>query len=133
MLIMVLLLLRIGFPQNLMDLLTDVLNLLNESGSFVGLRLNMGRICLCGCKRECDINGTQGLESQTHLKGDMADGAIESLVVVVLNIWKTLIPCTWILGFIHAQDVHNHLIDDLCFTIGLRVEGSGFGDLGVQQ
>jgi hypothetical protein len=29
--------------------------------------------------------------------------------------------------------VHNHLIDDLCLAIGLRVEGSGFSGLGVQQ
>jgi hypothetical protein len=50
-LIMALLVLSIGFLQNLMDLLVDVLNLLNESGGFVGLRLNMGRVCLCGCKR----------------------------------------------------------------------------------
>jgi hypothetical protein len=51
MLIMALLVLSIGFLQNLMDLLADVLNLLNESGGFVSLRLNMGRFFLCGCKR----------------------------------------------------------------------------------
>jgi hypothetical protein len=50
-LIMSLLVLSIGFLQNLMDLLEDVLNPLNESGGFVGLRLNMGRVCLCGGKR----------------------------------------------------------------------------------
>jgi hypothetical protein len=58
---------------------------------------------------------------------------MESPVVVVLNIGKTLIPCTWMLRVIHAQDVHNHPIDDLCLAIGLRVEGSGFSELGVQQ
>jgi hypothetical protein len=63
----------------------------------------------------------------------MVGGAMESPVVVVLNIGKTLIPCTWILRVIHAQDVHNHLIDDLYLAIGLRVEGSGFSELGVQQ
>jgi hypothetical protein len=63
----------------------------------------------------------------------MVGGAMESPVVVVLNIGKTLIPCTWMLRVIHAQDVHNHLIDDLCLAIGLRVEGSGFSELGVQQ
>jgi hypothetical protein len=36
-----------------------------------------------------------------------------------------------ILGIVHAQDMHNHLVDDLGFTIRLGVEGSGFGDLGV--
>jgi hypothetical protein len=51
MLIMALLVLNIGFLQNCMDLLEDVLNLLNESGGFFGLKLNMGRIFLCGCKR----------------------------------------------------------------------------------
>jgi hypothetical protein len=63
----------------------------------------------------------------------MAVGAMESHVVVVLNIGNTLIPCTKILRVIHAQDVHNHLIDELCSAIGLRVEGSGFSGLGVEQ
>jgi hypothetical protein len=51
----------------------------------------------------------------------------------VLDIWETLIPCTRILRIIHAQDVHNHLIDDLGLAIGLGVESSGFCELGVQQ
>jgi hypothetical protein len=73
------------------------------------------------------------LESQPHLKGAMASGAMESLVVVVLNIGKTLILCTWMLRDIHAQYVHNHPIDDLCLAVGLRVEGNGFSNIGVQQ
>ena len=48
MLIMELLVLSIGLLQNIMDRLVDLLNQLNESGGFVGLRLNMGRVCLCG-------------------------------------------------------------------------------------
>jgi hypothetical protein len=63
----------------------------------------------------------------------MADGAMESPVVAVMNIGKTLIPCAWILRVIHAQDVHNHPINDLYLDISLRVEGSGFSELGVQQ
>jgi hypothetical protein len=63
----------------------------------------------------------------------MVVGAMESHVVVVLNIGKNLIPSTNILRFIHVQDVHNHLIDDLCLAISLRMEGSGFSGLGVQQ
>jgi hypothetical protein len=59
------------------------------------------------------------LESQPHLKGAMECGAMEIHVVVVLNIRKTLIPCTWMLRVIHAQDVYNHLIDNLCLAIGL--------------
>jgi hypothetical protein len=50
-LIMAFLILSIGFLQNLMDLLVDVMNLLNESGGFVNLRLNMGRFFLCGSRR----------------------------------------------------------------------------------
>jgi hypothetical protein len=63
----------------------------------------------------------------------MVIGAMESHVVVVLNIGKTLIPSTNILTFIHVQDVHNHLIDDLFLAIGLRMEGSGFSGIGVEQ
>jgi hypothetical protein len=72
------------------------------------------------------------LESHPHLKGAMVGGDMESPVVVVLKIGKTLIPCTWMLRVIHVKDVHNHLIDDLCLAIGLRVEGNGFSDIGVQ-
>ena len=63
----------------------------------------------------------------------MASGAMDILVVVVLNIGKTLIPCRWMLRVIHAQDVHNHPIDNLCLDIGLGVESNGFSELGVQQ
>jgi hypothetical protein len=56
-------------------------------------------------------------------------GAMESLVVTVLNIGETLIPCTSMLRVVHAQDMHNHLINDLC----LGVESGGFSELGVQQ
>jgi hypothetical protein len=73
------------------------------------------------------------LESEPHLKEDMVGGAMESHVVAVLNIGENLIPCTWMLRVIHAQYVHNHPIEGLCLTIGLRVEGSGFIELGVQQ
>jgi hypothetical protein len=44
---------------------------------------------------------------------------MESPIVVVLNIGKNLNPCMWMLRVIHAQDVHNHLIDDLCLDIDL--------------
>ena len=51
----------------------------------------------------------------------------------MLNIGKTLIPCVGVLGIVHAQDMHDHLINDLDLAICLWVEGSGFGELGVQQ
>jgi hypothetical protein len=34
---------------------------------------------------------------------------------------------------VHVQDMYNHPIDDLSLAIYLRVEGSGFGELGIQQ
>jgi len=54
-------------------------------------------------------------------------------VVVVLDIRKALIPCAWILGVVHVQDMHDHPIDDLCLSISLRVDHNGFGEVGVQQ
>ena len=48
MLIMALLVLSIGFPQNIMDLLSNVLNILNELGGFVGLYVSMREFNLCG-------------------------------------------------------------------------------------
>ena len=51
----------------------------------------------------------------------------------MLDIGKTLIPCARVLRIIHAQDMHDHSIYDLGLAIGMGVEGSGFGELGVQQ
>jgi hypothetical protein len=51
----------------------------------------------------------------------------------MLEINKSFIPCVWILGFLHAQEMHDHPIDELYFSISLRVEGSGFGNLDIQQ
>jgi hypothetical protein len=65
------------------------------------------------------------------MKWAMADGTMESFVVTVLDICETLIPCTGMLGVVHACDVHNHLIDDLSLAISLGVERSGFCELGV--
>jgi hypothetical protein len=111
----------------------DVMNPLNEYGGFFNHRLIMGIFCLCSDKRKCNINGSQGLESQTHLKWDMFGGAMESSVVTVMNIVETLIPCTWLLIIVHVQDVHNHPIDDLCLAFILGVKRSAFCELGVQQ
>jgi hypothetical protein len=58
---------------------------------------------------------------------------MESPVVNVLEIWETLVPCTWMLINVHAHDVHNHPIDDLCLAIDLGVESSGFCEIGVPQ
>ena len=132
-LIMELLVLSIGFLKNIMDLLVDVLNLLNESSVFFCLILNMGRFFLCGCKRYCNINGTQGLESQPHLKWAMVGGTMESPIVTVLDIWKTLVPCTWMLRNVHVRGVQNHLIEDLYLVFSLGLESIGFSDLGVQH
>jgi hypothetical protein len=130
---MALIVLSIGFLQNILDLLANVLNPLIEFGGFVDHRLIRGRVCLGGGKRNCNINGSQGLESETHLKWAMDNGTMEIPIVTVLDIWKTLVPCMWMLRIVHAQDVYNHLIDNLYLSISLEVERSGFCELGVQQ
>jgi hypothetical protein len=53
-------------------------------------------------------------------------------IVTLLNIGKTLIPCVWMLGIVHAQDMHDHPVDDLGLAIHLEVEGHGLGELVVQ-
>jgi hypothetical protein len=58
---------------------------------------------------------------------------MEIFVVTILNIGKTLIPCTQMIRVLHVNDVHNSLIDDLCLFVCLGVESSGFSELGVQQ
>ena len=67
MLIMVLLVLGIGFLQNIMHLLSDVLNLFNEPGGFVGLYVSMRGFGLCVCKGKSYINGAQWLKSHAYL------------------------------------------------------------------
>jgi hypothetical protein len=57
---------------------------------------------------------------------------MERPIVAMLNIGKNIIPCTWILRVVHVKDVHNHLIDDLCLTIGLEVESDGCSEIGVR-
>jgi hypothetical protein len=52
-------------------------------------------------------------------------------VVTMLNIGKTLIPCVRVLGFIHVQDMNDHIVDNLSFSIHSGVEGSGFGELST--
>lgn len=63
----------------------------------------------------------QWLKSQAHLKWDVSILAMESSIVVVLNTGETLIPCTWMLEFVHAQNVHNHHVNELHITMILGV------------
>jgi hypothetical protein len=58
---------------------------------------------------------------------------MQGSVVAMLDIGKTLIPCSRVLGIIHVQDMRDHSIYDLGLAICLGVEGRGFGELGVQQ
>ena len=69
MLIMSLLVLSIGSVQYVMKLLVDVLNALDEDVCFVNFRLDMSQIGLSSCKWYDYVNGTQQLESKSHLKG----------------------------------------------------------------
>jgi hypothetical protein len=133
MMIMVLLVLGIGFLQNIMDMLFDVSNPFNEPVFFFGLHASMRRLSLCGFKGRSYINGDQWLKPQASLKWAMASRAMNSSVVVVLYIRKVVIPYAWIFGVLNLQDMHDHPIDHLYLHNGLGMESSGFGELGVQQ
>jgi hypothetical protein len=100
---MALVVLSIRFMKNLLDLLADVLNPLNKSGGFFDRRLIRGIFFLCGGKRKCNINGSQGLESQTHLNWAMVGGTMEGPAVTMLDISETLVPCTWMLRSVHRM------------------------------
>jgi hypothetical protein len=58
---------------------------------------------------------------------------MQGSIVAMLDIGKALIPCERVLLIIHVKDMHNHLIYNLGLAICLGVEGSVFGELGVQQ
>jgi hypothetical protein len=68
MLIVALLVLGIGFMQNIMNLLLDVLDTLKTFGYVINLCLSMGGLFLCGCNGQSYVNGGQWLEPQAHLK-----------------------------------------------------------------
>ena len=101
MLIMSLLVLGIGFVQNIMDLLSDVINLFNEPDGFVGLCVGMRGFGLCGCKGKSYINGTQWLKSRAYLKRVTTSRVMNSSIVDVLHTRNDVIPCAWMFGIVH--------------------------------
>ena len=101
MLIMVLLVLGIGFLQNIMDLLSDVLNVFNEPSSFVSLCVTMRGFSLCGCKGKGYIYGAQCLKSWAYMKWVVASRDVNRSIVVVLHIRKVVLPCVWMFGVVH--------------------------------
>ena len=101
MLIMALLVLGIGFLQNIMDLFSDVKNIFNEPSGFVSLCVRMRGFLLCGCKGNNYINGAQWLKYQAYLKRVVASRAVNSSIVVVLYIRKDAIPYVWMFGVVH--------------------------------
>jgi hypothetical protein len=92
MLVMSLLVLGIGFMQDVVDLLADVLNPFNKSNYLINLSLSMGRFSLCGCNGKSYINWGHWLESQAHLKMVVASRDIKGWIVAMMNTRKTLIP-----------------------------------------
>ena len=132
MLIMALLVLGIDFLQNIMDLFSDVLNIFNEPDGFIMLCVSMRRFSLFGYNGKSYINGDQLLKSQACMKWVVASRDVNSLVVVVFHIRKNSIPCAWIFGVVHPQDVNDHPIDHLYLAISFGMEDNGFGELGVQ-
>jgi hypothetical protein len=59
----------------------------------------------------------QWLEPQAHLKRVVANRVMEGFVVAMLNIRKDFIPCAWMFGVVHSQNMHNHFVDHLYFSI----------------
>ena len=67
------------------------------------------------------------MEPHVYIKWATDNTVVKGLVVDMLNIRKSLIPSVMMFGFVHSQDIHNHLVDHLCMSIGLGVEGNQFG------
>lgn len=116
-----------------MDLLVDVLKAFNKSSRFISLWQYMCGFFLRSHMRHANINQTQWLKSETHLKGTTTSQAMESYIITMLHTWKTLIPGLRMFGGLHAEYVHYHPIDDLCLNNNLRMEGSWFCELVVQS
>ena len=56
---------------------------------------------------------------------------MESFVVVMLDIGEASIPSAWILRVVHAQNVHDHHVDNLCLAIILGVASFGLSEFGI--
>jgi hypothetical protein len=95
MLIMALLVIGIGFFQNITNMLLDVLDSLNKFGCSIRFILNMRLFLLCNCNRKSYVNGSQWLEPKAHLKRVVASRSMEGSMVVMLKIRKTLTPYAW--------------------------------------
>ena len=58
---------------------------------------------------------------------------MDGSVIAMLYIGEDFIPCVWMLQVLHAQNVYDHPVDDLCLAISLGVESCGLSELGVQH
>lgn len=87
---------------------------------------------LCSRMRHGNTNHTKWLKSQTYFKGSATSQAIERYFIVVLHIGKALIPGSWMLGAVHAEYVHYHLVYNLCLAISLVMECMRIRELSVQ-
>ena len=130
--IMSFLVLGIGLLQDAVNLLVDVLNAFNKYGFLISLRQYMCVFCLCSHMRHGNINQTLSLKSQTHFKGTVTSRDMEKSVIIVLLIGMSLIPCSWMLGVVHAEYVNYHHVDELCLAVSLGIECSRHGELGLQ-
>jgi hypothetical protein len=133
MLMVALLILDVGFLQNIMNLLLDVLDPFNKFGCSISLGMSMGGLFLCSCNAQRYVNGGQWLEPQAHLKRVLTNVVVEGSIVAMLNIRKVLIPCAWMFEIVHPWDINNLLVDYLCLSMSPWVEGSRFAQLGVHH
>jgi hypothetical protein len=71
--------------------------------------------------------------SPSTLEKFVVDIIVKSFGVVSLNIRNTIIPCMWMLGFVHYEDTYNHPIEYLCMSISLGMECIGFDQLAIHH
>jgi hypothetical protein len=122
MLIILLLALGVAFLQNTINLLEEVLDPFNKFGFSVFLSLSMRGLFLCNAIGRATsyvncsyVNWGQWKECKAPLKRVMTNRTMKQSV-------ETFIQCTWILGIVHSEDMHNHIVDYLCLSIMLGVE-----------
>jgi hypothetical protein len=101
MLIMALLVLGIGFLNNVMNLLLNVLDLLKKFGYSINIGLSIGGLFMCIWNVHSYVNGVQWMEPQAHLKSTMDNRYVEGSILAMLNISKALIPCVCMFVILH--------------------------------
>ena len=121
MLIMSGLIFFISSLQHFFSLFLDVVYLVSKLQCFFNFSsVRDSVVQLCWWTDQFD--GSSRLKSITYIEWTLSRRVVLSMIVTVLNVWETFIPCSTMLVVIHAEKLYNQAIHNFCPSIRLRAE-----------